>query len=360
MRCLLDNIIFSLQKGGGVSVVWQQHVSRLLHDSEVLCELIEYDNAGENLFRRELDIPSASLRQRSSGFLFLKRYLDVNEKMEQPFLFHSSYYRLCTVREAINVTTVHDFTYEYFFGKLRQQVHSRQKYKAIRGAEGVICISESTKRDLLRFLPDVKESKIRVIYNGVDDRFRLISGEEKNSVLPFPDQGFILYVGDRKNGYKNFDLVVKTCKKMQLPLVMVGGGGLTRKEDIYLNQVLRKGYYHHVNNASVEVLNEIYNRAFALIYPSLYEGFGIPVIEAQRAGCPVIAYAHSSIPEIIGKSEYALQQISEDTLCEALAFLKNQSGEREKVVREGLENAQRFSWDRTYKETLEFYRDLYH
>lgn len=360
MFCLLDNIIFSLQKGGGASVVWQQHIQRLLQERDVECKFIEYISAETNLFRRDLDIPIDLIAQKKAFLIFLKRYLDISEGMDIPFIFHSSHYRLCTHPNAINITTVHDFTYEYYIHGIRQKVHSWQKKHAIEKAQGIICISESTKRDLLHFLPFINESKIRVIHNGVDERFQILGQYEELIKLPFSKYGFILYVGDRRNLYKNFNLVVNVCKKSNMPLVMIGGGSLSHDETLLLDANLGKSSYYLATGISVEVLNEIYNKAFALIYPSLYEGFGIPVIEAQKAGCPVIAYSHSSIPEIIGTSRYALEHISVDSVCEAVSYLKNRSGERGNVVADGLENAKRFSWEKTYNDTIKFYRELYY
>lgn len=360
MFCLLDNIIFSLQKAGGASVVWQQHLKRLLLEKKIECEFIEYEGAEDNIFRKNIFISNEQIRKYNSHLLWIKRYLDLKNTKKECYIFHSSHYRIIKHPLAINITTVHDFTYEFFVKGIRQKIHSWQKYNAINNSEAIICISESTKKDLLHFLPKVDENRLHVIYNGVDSGYKILNNNQRLINLPFPDMGFILYVGDRRNVYKNFNLVVDVCKKIKMPLIMVGGGCLSQKEIFILNDLLGSSFYYSITNVSVEILNEIYNRAFALIYPSLYEGFGIPVIEAQRAGCPVVAYANSSISEIIGTSNYALEKISVNTICEAISFLKNRANERDNVVKLGLENSKRFSWDKTYQETLSLYRKLYY
>ena len=96
-----------------------------------------------------------------------------------------------------------------------------------------------------------------------------------------------------------------------------------------------------------------------LLYPSFYEGFGIPIIESQRAGCPIIAYKQSSIPEIMGNTDYALSDISIDSIIEAVSFLSTHYQERENEINRGLENSQRFSWDMTYKKTIDLYKKIY-
>lgn len=359
MFCLLDNIIFSLQRAGGASVVWQQHLERLLLEKNVKCEFIEYNGAENNIFRKNLSIPNKQIRKYSTHCLFLKRYKNLKNRESIPYIFHSSHYRTINHSLAINITTVHDFTYEFFVKGIRQKIHSWQKYDAIKKSQAIICISESTKKDLLHFLPSIDESRLHVIYNGVDHGYKILNNNQQLINLPFPDKEFLLYVGDRKNRYKNFDLVVKVCSQLKMPLILVGGGALRKDEISMLDEVLGVTNYYSITGVSVEILNEIYNRAFALIYPSLYEGFGIPVIEAQKAGCPVIAYANSSIPEIMGVNDYALSQISVDSVCEVITFLKNRPNEREKVIKEGIENSKRFSWDKTYQNTLNLYKKLY-
>lgn len=106
------------------------------------------------------------------------------------------------------------------------------------------------------------------------------------------------------------------------------------------------------------VLNRLYNNAFALLYPSLYEGFGIPILEAQKAGCPVIAYASSSIPEIMGDSPLLMHFANKETIYQCLNSLEDKNF-RAMVIKQGLENVKRFSWHKMYQEVLSIYREAW-
>lgn len=359
MKCVLDNIIFSLQRSGGASVVWQEHIERLIQEHDIDLKFIEYDNAlKNNIFRSLLDIPSSFVDQRSNNLLCLKRYFDLNTNIGYKHIFHSSHYRIDNNENAINVTTVHDFTYDLYQKGLRKYVHCHQKYNAIRKADAIICISESTKKDLLKYLPDVDAGKIHVIYNGVNSCFKIIDNKDYSLSLPYEDKGFVLYVGSRRPLYKNFPIVVKVCSMMKIPLIIVGGEEINAAEKSFLDSQFPKVYYTHYKGLSTIGLNELYNRALVLLYPSLYEGFGIPIIEAQKAGCPVIAYASSSIPEVIGDSEMLLKETSLSVLKDSINLISNASV-RKSEIDKGLVNSSRFSWDNTFDRTIELYRKVY-
>lgn len=360
MNIDIDNIVFSLQKGGGISVVWQQHLKRLLNDTEFKSRIIEYDGATANFFRQQLSINNKLIDPCSNDLLTLKRFLNLKSQNKEKHLFHSSYYRTQKGKNVINITTVHDFTYEYFMKGMSKTIHSWQKNAAITNAQGIICISESTKRDLQLFLPKIDPKKIRVIYNGVDEAYRQLKQEEVLTIAPpFEDFSYALYVGDRKSLYKNFDMAVTTCKLANMRLLIIGGGKLTEKEENDLNSTLGKSNFKSLLHVSEEHLNYYYNKAYCLLYPSFYEGFGMPVVEAQKAGCPVIATNSSSIPEVIGNQYFAITNPTPEKLVDKMKELALHSSLRTETVERGLIKAQQFDWDKTYKETTEFYKELY-
>lgn len=359
MNVLLDNIIFSLQRSGGISVVWQEHISRLVKSSDFFCRFIEYDDAEKNIFRNNVNIPVEYINTLSSKYLQIKRYFNVKSSIyKKPYIFHSSYYRIDTNRFAKNITTLHDFNYEYFVKGVRQKMHSYQKGIAINNSDAIICISYSTRRDLLNFYPHLNKDIIHVVHNGVNPSFHRIKKENYKLSLPFEDGGFILYVGGHRATYKNFRLAIEVCHSLRIPFVIAGGEQLLEHEKTVLDSLLGNFNYIHLCNLPTEDLNELYNRALVLVYPSQYEGFGIPILEAQRAGCPVIAFAVSSIPEVMGKTDFLLEDKTADAVVEAVKELINKPLLKDMEIKRGLSNSSLFSWDRTFEKTIEVYKSL--
>lgn len=348
MNIIFDNIVFSLQKAGGISVVWKELISRFIRDGRDKLLFIEREGANDNLFRQDIEIPYHQVQRVGRTGLIIDRYLNPKIMLREPFIFHSSYFRICGERNAINVTTVHDFTYDYFFKghKLFYFLHIWQRNRAIRKSDSVVCISENTRMDLLKLLPDVDIKKISVIYNGVSKEYRVT--EDKDPSL----YRSLLWVG-RRDSYKNWEWFVKVAARTGRPVVFCGAP-LSHTETEYVDKVLGSGRYRVCSFLNNEELNKVYNSVFCLVYPSSYEGFGIPVIEAQKAGCPVIALEASSIPEIIGETPLLMQQLSDDAFMEKLRMLEDEKV-RMKIIEKGLINADRFSWEKT----CEQYRALY-
>ena len=354
MNLCLDNIIFSLQHAGGISVYWSELWSRLLRD-KLSVVAIEAQGANQNIFRANLDIPLLQTHVDTRP-LRLARYLRAPAKQGRDELVHSSYYRKPSSERLQHVQSCYDFTYERFSRGPAQWMHSWQKRQALNSATGVICISESTRRDLLHYCPHVREENTCVIYLGFSDAFkRLPDQEAKALVTPYTksDRPYSIFVGDR-SAYKNFPVAVKAVAQCPSHQLIVVGGGPLKNRDLDLLERWLPTRWAHVDRATSTVLNALYNRAHALIYPSSYEGFGIPVIEAMAAGCPVIAVNASSIPEAAGDAGLLLDRADADGVAEQLRCLED-VGFRTRVQALGLHNAQRFSWEVCYQETLSFY-----
>lgn len=359
MKIVFDNIIYSLQKSGGGSVYWTELLKRFIKSDN---ELIFFDQKepNENIFRKTLDLDK--VKKESKWSLAIRRYLPFTEKISGKYIFHSSYYRYASASNAINVTSIHDFTTEKFRKGLAREVNLLQKKWAVKKAKGVVCISENTKKDLLFFMPNTDENKIRVIYNGVSEDFFNIEYEFNiaDKDLRFKqleNEKYLLYVGHR-TGYKNFKLAVDAASQFlnQYKLVIVGER-FTEEEKKWVESKLGNQYLQ-LKGLNNENLNHLYNKAYALLYPSSYEGFGIPIIEAMKTKCPVIAFKNSSIPEVAGEAALLYEEENVDSIIHGIQKLQDKDL-RDRLKNKGIIQAEKFSWDNTFRQYIEFYKELY-
>jgi mannosyltransferase len=352
INIVYDNIIYSLQKAGGISKYWTELIKRQKKN------VVFYELENQNIFRNSLKI--STLKESKIPLLIL-RYLPFLKKIKSNSIFHSSYYRTTFQKDIINITTVHDFTYNYFAKGFPKILHNYQKNLAIKNSDGIICISNSTKKELLKFFPSINEEKIKTIYNGVDNSFFQIKNFKNNisKDLKFLiNKKIILYIGERKAVYKNFSLVLDIVKSLDnYHLVCIGGGNLGKEEKKYIDKKVQNRFYH-ISNISTDKLNMIYNISFCLLYPSSHEGFGIPIIESMKAGCPVISTNKSSIPEISEDAAILVNRINKKKFIQSIKLLENKNL-RDKYVNKGLKQAKKFSWDKCFKETLNFYSEVY-
>ena len=353
MQIIYDNIIFSLQKAGGISLYWSELIKRIIHKEK---NIIFYEFENTNIFRKRLNI---KVVRESNLPLKIIRYLPFTKKLPPFSIFHSSYYRVSIQKDIINITTVHDFTYEYFRTGLAKYIHSWQKDFAIKKSDGIICVSENTKKDLLKFYPMMDESKIKVIYPGVGEEFTKLQNPReylKGDLEILKDKQYILYVGDR-NGYKNFPICIEIIKELRdFSLVVVGGKEFSTDEIHKMKDIRDRVFYFR--GVDGKKLNIIYNNAFCLIYPSSYEGFGLPILEAMKAGCPVVSVNKSSIPEVAGGVGLLVNNIDAEEFIEAIIKLKNTKF-RNELIDKGLKHTKKFSWDKCFEETYSFYEETW-
>jgi mannosyltransferase len=346
MQVILDNIIFSLQKAGGISAYWTEICRRLISDDYFSHLFYEHKSALLNIFRQQLQISPNTFIKRRNLPISIERYVTLKNNIGG--VFHSSYYRnIDSTKKMKQVVTVHDFIYEKFASGIKKKVHIWQKLKSIAHADVILCISENTKKDLCEIYPQYKNKDIRVVYNGVsEDYYPLVN---KNSAKT----PYILWVGSRAK-YKNFAFVVKWISLLNDFELWIVGAELLSEEKEMLIQLLsnRFTFIGSVNN---DRLNELYNNATCFVYPSSYEGFGIPVVEAMRAGCPVITLNTSSLPEVCGDVGLMATHLDTGIFTELLDYATDY---RHQIAARGIIQANKFSWDKCYKDTSSVYKEL--
>lgn len=343
MKVLVDGIIFSLQRHGGISVYFRELLWRMLRDGTPAT--LALDGALQQAAPSS-GAEMAVLRRPARPLERYRRCL--MPPGPSPTVFHSSYYRRPAGKLLPTVVTVHDFTYERLASGPKRWVHSVQKFAAIREAQTLICISQATLDDLLELVGVRSDQQALVIHNGVSDVFQPLAAKQ----LATP---FILFVGQR-GGHKNFSLVLQALARLPgLELLCVGGGAIEFSELSTVSDKVRQRV-RHTGFVDDETLNRLYNQAICLVYPSRYEGFGIPVAEAMRAGCPVVSIDCKAVREVGG---HALTVSDNDasSLVHCVEQI-NSADYRAESVRRGLQVAKRFNWEKCYRETAALYREL--
>lgn len=366
-KVLLDNIIFNLQKIGGISNYWYNLLKKSEKNNNIFYFEDKYSN--RNYYKSLIKLPEECIiKDKSKIPLKVKRYLPMRNLDRYYNIFHSSYYRYAK-GNIKNITTVHDFIYEKYLLKynIKRLIHSFQKYQAIKHSDYIIGVSKNTLEDMLKYFPEFKNKKMRVIYHGISDDFYPI--KNKNNWIKINDyelyyNSYFFYFGNR-NSCKNFKLLInaysaflKNSKNKNIPeLVIAGGGDFTKNEKILLKENDILSNIIKFNNITNKDLNILYNYCTGFIYPSLYEGFGIPIIEAMRAGAPVICSNSSSIPEVAGEAAIFIDPKDIFGLEKALFNLLD-SNARKDLINMGYKQAKNFSWEKTYRETLEIYNSI--
>lgn len=273
------------------------------------------------------------------------------------------------------VFTAHDLAFKFFpdcfekkdFWKLNFFIDS-----AIKKADGIIAISQTTKKDLLKIYPFLNEEKIKVIYHGFDaEEFQEKNSKNEEAVLQKNDLlvenkviPFILYVGAIQPR-KNLETLIGAFEKLKqkeknnLKLVLVGASAwlaekvLQRvRSSVFAEDIILTG------GVSFADLNVFYRKAEMLVFPSLYEGFGLPILEAWASNLPVIVGDNSSLKEIGGLAVEKFSTFSSEELVVKIELLLKNRNRREELIALGKEELKKYSWRKCAQETLDFLKEI--
>ena len=366
MRISYDYQTFILQSYGGISRYFtrlaqgmlqlnqQVGIFAPLHRNNYLLSLPR-----EVVFGRYI---SSYPKKTARFFLAYNQFLSHSKIAKwKPDLVHETYYsRVGTAPVGCpTVITVYDMIHELFPNDFLVRDNTATiKRIAVDRADHVICISENTKMDLMR-LYGTPASKLSVVHLGFD---QFAPRAVKQQLTTLVDRPFLLYVGAR-GGYKNFIgflRAVASSKRLlsDFDIVAFGGSKFSTKE---LNEMSSLGFRENQirhQSGSDDVLGRFYSSAKAFIYPSLYEGFGIPPLEAMAHQCPVICSNISSMPEVIGEAGEYFDPADTDDMRRAIEDVVYSVSRVNQLRRFGEERLTAFSWDKCARETFDIYRSL--
>jgi glycosyltransferase involved in cell wall biosynthesis len=290
-----------------------------------------------------------------------KKYFQFVSDRCQPQIAHPTYYSLITGREVTKynvpvVITVYDMIHEIFADSMDSMGNMAEiKRKAIFAAQSILCISESTKKDLLERYPCL-EDRVKVTHLGTELNKSYIQQQDF-----VPSRPYYLYVGAR-GGYKNFDRLLmafnQITNKVSDLLLCVVGSPFSEEEHKKIAELNLTDNIQNYGAVSDSQLAKLYNSSIAFVYPSLYEGFGIPLLEAMACETVVIGSNISSIPEVMGDAGLLFDPTSTHELVDQLLFLLDNPSKRDLLIEKGKQQVKKFSWEKTAMDTVDIYRRL--
>ena len=363
MKIVYDYRIFYLQKYGGISKYFTQIFERIKKscDAKIIAPIYlnNYikNNSDSNIIKLFF-LKNHYKYTRSLCTFFNKSAFKYYIKVIKPDIIHLTYFdrEIDFNSNAKIVVTVYDLIHEIFENKYNFKYPKNFKKKYLERANHIICISNNTKRDLIKFY-DIDEKKISVIslgYNETKD-FKKLDYEYLN----FP---YLLVVGDRKN-YKNFDNFLRAYAKSKkifenINIVCFGGGPISNEEnELLLELGIENKKIYFINGDDLE-LNYVYKKAKLYVCPSLYEGFGLTILESMNMGCPVACSNTSSLPEVGGNAVEYFDPYNVEDMSKKIEKLISSEKELNLQREKHINHLTKFSWDNTTKKTLEVYEKI--
>lgn len=382
MKVLYDHQIFEHQRIGGVSRYFAEIISHL--PSDVKADVsVQY---AFNEYLKGLNIPFEWKDQLISYYSFLpnidfkgkkKLYSFLEKKFPAKYpdyykinqiktieklhkgdfdIFHPTFfgdYYLDHLKGKPYVLTVHDMIIELYPEFINSPGFIKRKKKLVDNAAHIIAVSENTKRDIINVF-GTSADKISVTYHASS----LEDGGNKPQNLP---EKYLLYVGDRRLGYKNFNFFISSIQPLLLAnrdlYVVCTGDHFTSEENSYFEALGIKDQLKIIFVADTELLR-LYKSAQMFIYPSYYEGFGIPILEAFQAECPVVLSNGSCFPEVAGDAGVYFDSKSPEQLRANVLSLLNDKEYKQEMICKGKQRLQHFSWEKSALQTVEIYKNV--
>jgi len=357
MKVFFDYTIFTLQKFGGISNYIVNLVENFSDEVDPLIVSLFY----KNFFLKKSNFADKLIYYNKVGSLIKyvniinKLYFNYKLKIKNPDILHLTYFSEKNFYSTVTkkVITEYDLIKEkFYYEKFIDQIEYKKKlFKKI---DQIICISKNTKKDLQQMY-SIDDSKISVIHLGVN---------KKKDVRerPLGIRPFILYVGSRDR-YKNFINVIKVYGrsiklKSCFDFVCFGGGNFSKTEkDLFRDLSVSSDNIHYFQGDLLD-LNYFYQKARIFIFPSLYEGFGLPLLEAMNMECPVMCSNTSCFPEIVNDAAVLFDPTDLDSIEHNMEKLVYDDQLLLDLKKKGKKNLDNYSWKKCAKETEKLYKKL--
>lgn len=365
MKILFDHQIFSIQKYGGASRYFCELIKNLPEgtwDTSARYSVNEYVKH-YNLFKTKDIFPNTDFWRKSFFRNNLNKPFSLLKILEGNYdVFHQTHFETYCLKALGNkkmVTTFHDMNhvkyadlYKYNLIKGRHWMEGVQR-KSVARANQIIAISQSTKDDLINFF-NIDEQKITVIHHGVKKTKLDLTVER---IIENP---YILYIGERE-GFKNFKRFIRAFSMLgnnynDLHLICTGKP-FTNEELEYIHSFSIHNRVHQIF-ASEYALAKLYRDATMLVFPSLSEGFGMPILEAMVYNCPVVLSRASCFPEIAENAGLYFDPMDEYDIFEKIIKLLDSNDLRNQLIIEGNQQLEKFSWEKCAYEHYNLYKSL--
>jgi glycosyltransferase involved in cell wall biosynthesis len=296
--------------------------------------------------------------------------LPLELRREKADLFHAPHYVLPALTPCRSVVTIHDCIHlrfpQYLPNRLGYAYARSALWIATHRSARVFTVSEASKRDILEYF-DVPESKIAVIYNAIDERFN--EEPAADEVMRVKERyqlndPFILYAGNIKP-HKNLERLIEAFHlvrlqgRSELELIIIG-------DEISKLQSLRRAVHKYDIHRNVRFLGYVPDKTLAVLYrlasvfvfPSLYEGFGLPPLEAMASGTPVVTSNVSSLPEVVGDAAVLVDPYKAEAIADGILTVLRSSHIREDLRKRGLARAKEYSWARSVQRVRDIYGEV--
>lgn len=358
MRVAFDDQAFTMQVRGGVSRCFVELMRHLQTEPDVQVSCSARWGKSEHAISAGLVQPApGALHGSRTAMQWLNSAFASHPEgdINHATFYHPSYLaRWSRLRN--RVVTVHDMIPEKFPDLLEGNPHLA-KESFLSAADLILCISQSAKDDVCEIYK-IDPGRIEVIHHGVD-AIAFQGRDPSSNIHTRPP--YVLFIGKRSS-YKDFEVLVHGFSRAKsthppMSLVCVGGGPFTESE-------LRAFRQHGIDGRVVQVsvddmeLATLYAGAAVFVFPSRYEGFGLPTLEAMAAGCPVVLANSSSHPEVAGDAALYFRPLDSEDLATQLDRVLDDEACRSELVKKGLARCHGFTWARTAASTLSAYRRL--